>query len=260
MLATQRHTAILELLEKEGIVHTADLVRRMNVSSETIRKDLDTLEQSGQLSRVHGGAVPSTASRPAPKAAEYISFQIRNSQNLDQKAAITHYAATLVKEGQVVALDYGSTSQIMALALKEHFQRLTVITNSVQNALLLADCPGFTIILTGGVFNKEELSLTDDPTPLLDRLHIDIFFMSATGVDPVIGCTDQGLGEARIQQQMIRNASQTIVLADSSKFGQASLVKICPVSDVNLIITDSGISKDLLPVFQKAGTQLIILP
>ncbi|MCI8948910.1 MAG: DeoR/GlpR transcriptional regulator [Lachnospiraceae bacterium] len=260
MLATQRHLAILELLEKEGIVHTADLVRRMNVSSETIRKDLDSLEQSGHLDRVHGGAVPAASSKNIQKTPEYISFQIRSTQNLDQKAAITRYAATLVKEGQVIALDYGSTSQIMALALRDQFQKLTVITNSVRNALLLADCPGFTIILTGGVFNKEEFSLTDEPTPLLDHLHIDIFFMSATGVDPVIGCTDQGLGEAKIQQQMIRNASKTIVLADSSKFGQGSLVKLCPISDVNLIITDSGIPNDLIPLFRESQTELVILP
>lgn len=258
MLASQRHTIILELLEKEGIVHTADLVRRMGVSSETIRKDLDSLEQSGQLSRVHGGAIPTVSARPPQASPEYISFQTRSSQHLDQKKAITRYAATLVREGQVIALDYGSTSQIMALALKEHFQKLTVITNSIQNALLLADCPGFTIILTGGVFNKEEFTLTDDSTPLLDRLHVDIFFMSATGVDPVIGCTDQGLGEARFQQQMLQNASRTIVLADSSKFGHASLVKICPIGEVNLIITDSGVPEDMIHTFRESGNQLVV--
>lgn len=260
MLASQRHTIILELLEREGNVHTADLVQRLGVSSETIRKDLDSLEQTGKLSRVHGGAVLNASQKDSQSTPGYISFQTRNSQNLDQKAAITAYAASLVKEGQVIALDYGSTSQIMALTLKEQFRKLTIITNSIQNVLLLTDCPGFTIILTGGIFNQEEFTLTDDFTPLLNRLHVDIFFMSVTGVDPIIGCTDQGLGEVKIQQQMIQSASRTIVLADSSKFGQAGPVKICPVKDADLVITDSGVSKDLALRIQKAGTEVMILP
>lgn len=262
MLASQRHSIILELLQKEGTVHTADLVRRMNVSSETVRKDLDSLEQSGRLTRVHGGAVPAVpAASPedSPAAPSYISVQTRNSRNLDQKAAITEYAASLVKEGQVIALDYGSTSQIMALALKERFRKLTVITNSVQNLLILSDCPGFTVILTGGIFNKEEFTLVDDSPPLLDRLHIDIFFMSVSGVDPVIGCTDQGLSEARIQKQMMDSASRTIVLADASKFGQASLVKICPAEAADLIITDSRLPEDQAERFRKAGSRLKIV-
>lgn len=259
MLASERHTIILELLEQEKTVHTAQLVQRMGVSSETVRKDLDYLEQSGRLCRVHGGAILPEASKVSIETPEYISFQTRNSRNLDQKAAIVNYGASLVKEGQVIALDYGSTSQVMALALKEKFSKLTIITNSVQNMLLLSDCPGFTIILTGGVLNKEEFTLVDDSAPLLERFHIDIFFMSVTGVDPVIGCTDQGIREARIQQQMIQAASKVIVLADSSKFGQASLVKICPVREADFIITDTGISKDMLPLFQKAGTEVILV-
>jgi len=259
MLASQRHTMILELLEKEGTVHTADLVKRMEVSSETIRKDLDYLEQSGQLVRVHGGAVPAPSGSIPEIPEEYISFQIRNSQHLEQKVAITKYAASLVQEGQVVALDYGSTSQIMALALKERFHKLTIITNSLQNTLLLSDSPGFTIILTGGVLNKDEFTLVDDFTPLLDHLHIDVLFMTVTGIDPVIGCTDQRLSEAKLQRQMSRNASRTIVMADSSKFGRASLAKICPIRDVNMVITDSGVSEEMKQAFREIGTELVVV-
>ena len=209
--------------------------------------------------RVHGGAIPADSPAVSRSAPEYVSFQTRNSRNLEQKSAIAEYAAGLVREGQAVALDYGSTSQFLALALKKRFQKLTVITNSVQNLLLLSDCPGFTVILTGGIFNQEEFTLVDDFSPLLDRLHIDIFFMSVTGVDPVIGCTDQGLREANIQQQMIRAAGRVIVLADSSKFGHAGPVKICPIENTDCLITDSGISEDTASAYRKAGTELVIL-
>lgn len=258
MLAKQRYSKILELLERDGIVNTAELVSLMNVSSETIRKDLKHLDKQGQLSRVHGGAVPVSQIPSAASPTGYITFQKRNSQHLEQKAAITKKAIELITEGQVVALDFGSTSQTMALALKEHFHRLTVITCSIQNALLLAENPGLTIILTGGVLNRDEYTLVNDFSSILDNLHIDIMFMSVTGIDPMIGCTDQRVSETRIQNQLRHSASKTVVLADSSKFGKASLVKICTLNEVDTIITDSGISADMEKQIRALGTELII--
>lgn len=262
MLAQQRHTMILELLQKNGTVHTADLVRQMDVSSETIRKDLDYLEQEGLLVRVHGGAMPAAETKAAESASEYVSFQTRNTQHIEQKEAITTAAVSLVHENQVIALDYGSTSQLMAMALRKHFKnkKLTVITNSIHNAMILAECPDFTIILTGGILNKDEYTLVNDFTPILEHLHIDILFMTVTGVDPVIGCTDLRLSEAKIQNQMRQIASRTIVLADSSKFGKASLVKICALRDVDTIITDSGLSAGMARAVRDTGADLVIVP
>lgn len=259
MLAQQRHKRILELLQENGTVHTSDLVREMNVSSETVRKDLDALEQSGQLVRVHGGAVPAAEKSETAPSGGYISLQIRNTQHMEEKAAIASYAAGLVKEHQVVALDYGSTSLVMAKELARRFQSLTVITNSVQNALALVDCPGFTIILVGGILNKEELSLGNDFSPLLENLHIDVLFMSVTGVHPAIGLTDQSFSEARVQNQMRQMASRTVVLADSSKFGRASLVKICALQEVSGIVTDSGVDLDLREAIRGTGVELMVV-
>lgn len=258
MLAKQRYDKILEILEKDRIVHTAELVKLMSVSSETVRKDLKYLDNQKRLSKVHGGAVPLDAEKAPEISGGYISFQIRNSQNLEQKAAITAKAATLVTEGQVIALDYGSTSQMMALVLKEQFSSLSVVTNSIQNALILAENPGITIILTGGILNRDEYTLVNDFSSTLENIHIDIMFMTVTGIAPEIGCTDQRLSEIRIQNQMHRCASRTIVLADSSKFGKASLLKICPFNEVDTIVTDSGISPQMENQIRQTGSRLII--
>lgn len=260
MLAQQRYAQILERLAKDGTVHTAELVKQLNVSSETIRKDLDHLEKTGHLKRVHGGAIASSDNvTPDPHPAGYITLQARNSQHMEEKAAITRYAATLVQEQQVIALDYGSTSHLMAQALKERFQQLTVVTNSIQNALLLADCPGFTVILTGGVLNKNEYALVDTFTPLLERLHIDTFFMSVSGIDPRIGCTDQGFNEVNVQNWLRNASSRTVVLADSSKFGRASLVRICPIHEIDSIITDRGLPNSLRQEFERIEAKLILV-
>lgn len=260
MLAQQRYAFILNLLAKDGIVHTADLVTRLNVSSETVRKDLGYLEKAGHLTRVHGGAIAaSDTSVPEARSSGYTNLQTRNSQHMEEKSAITHYAATLIQEHQVIALDYGSTSHMMAQALKENFRQLTVVTNSIQNALLLSDCPDFTVILTGGILNKSEYTLVDTFTPLLDRLHIDTFFMSVSGIDPQIGCTDLGFNEANIQNWLRKASSRTIVLADSSKFGRASLVRVCPIQEVDAIITDQMLSAPLRHAFEQTGAKLIIV-
>ena len=260
MLARQRHEMILEMLKKNGTVHTARLTEEMKVSSETIRKDLDFLEQAGLLTRVHGGAVPvSQEAFPDQEAGSgYVSVQIRNTQHVAQKSSIALAAAGLVREEQVIALDYGSTSQVLAAELTKRFRKLTVITNSIQSALILAEAPDFTVIMTGGVLDRKEYTLVNDFTPLLDHIHIDLLFMTVSGIDPAVGCTDLRFGEARIQNEMRRAASKTVVLADSSKLGRASLVKICAVRDVDCIITDEGITPQIAQALREAGTELLI--
>lgn len=260
MLARERHRMILDLLKKDGTVRTADLVTAMGVSSETVRKDLDHLEQEGRLERVHGGAVPVSKKLSAAPIEEYISLEDRNTRHMPEKYSIVSYAASLVKEKQIIALDYGSTSFLMAKELARRFRSLTVITNSIRNALALAECPDFTIILVGGVLNKKELSLGNDFFSILEGLHVDVLFMSVTGVHPSIGLTDQAFSEARVQNQMRQLASRTIVLADSAKFGKASLVKICSLEDIDTIITDDNLDPLMEQAVRQTGTDLIVVP
>jgi DeoR family fructose operon transcriptional repressor len=257
MLAQQRYQKILDLLEEHGIVHSADLVQEMKVSSETVRKDLDALEQSGKLKRVHGGAVP--ISQMSAQNGQYISLKTRNSSCMEEKAAIAAYAAGLVREHQAVGLDYGSTSLVMAKELVRRFEHLTVVTNSIQNALVLSERPEFTIILIGGILDKKELSLGNDFSQMLESLHLDILFMSVSGVHPSVGLTDQGPSEARVQKQMCQIANRKVVLADSSKFGRASLVKLCALCDVDQIITDGGLDTDMEQKIKDTGVTLDVV-
>lgn len=262
MISTQRRDLILEQLRRDGTVYTSDLVKQLRVSSETIRKDLDYLEKERRLIRVHGGAVPvspASVSGGEREDSPYISFHIRNTQNILQKTAIAGYAASLVREQQVVALDYGSTSQILAAALKDRFRALTIITSSVRNALILADNPGFTIILTGGILTREEYSLVNDFAPITDYLHIDVFFMTVTGIDPEIGFTDLRLNEAKTQNQLRRSSERTIVLADHSKFGKSSLARICSLREVDMIVTDNELPEKVEQDIRKSGTELFLV-
>lgn len=260
MTTTRRQELILDRLRRDGTIYTADLVKAFSVSSETIRKDLDKLEKEGRLERIHGGAVPVRAPSAGSGGAEvspYLAFDVRNSQNLQQKAAIAAYAASLVEEKQVVALDYGSTSQVLASVLKERFRELTIITNSIRNALVLAENPGFHIMLTGGMLSREEYSLVNEFVPITEFLHIDTFFMTVTGVDTTIGFTDQRLDEVKMQNQLRRASDRTIVLADHSKFGKRSMARLCSLQEVHMIITDGGISEEIGREMRNSGVKLV---
>ena len=139
------------------------------------------------------------------------------------------------------------------------FEHLTVVTNSIQNALVLSERPEFTVILIGGILDKKELSLGNDFSQMLESLHLDILFMSVSGVHPSVGLTDQGPSEARVQKQMCQIADRTVVLADSSKFGRASLVKLCALCDVDQIITDGGLDTDMEQKIKDTGVALHVV-
>lgn len=259
MLMEQRHAMILNMLNSRGAVNTADLVRELRVSSETIRKDLVYLDEAGSLCRIHGGAIPVPSKKEQTTgASEYVPFQKRDEKNQEEKKAIAEKAMEFIQEGQNIALDYGSTSQYVAKALVSHFKSLTVITNSVRNALLLSEAPDFTVILTGGILQREEYSLVYDFSMILNHLNIDLLFMSVSGIDPEIGCTDQRIAEVTIQNQLRNAARRTIVLADSSKFGRSSLVRICSLDAVDAIVTDQGVPADLQKKLLASGVNLVI--
>ncbi len=264
MLAKKRYSIILEMLARDGIVHTSELMQALGVSSETVRKDLEELHRRGQLVRVHGGAVPAApapAATPAAEAIEeYVALTTRTTQHVEEKKRIAKKAAEMVQEGQVIALDFGSTSLLVAQALREKCRRITVVTNSIQNALLLADQPDFTVILTGGILTKDEHTLVHDfPSSLMDHIHVDILFLSVSGIDPAAGYTDQRLEEIAMQNRMRSAASKVVVVADSSKVGRTGLVRICPLNKVDALITDDGISPQMMQAIRAAGTQLFLV-
>lgn len=257
MLAEQRYTKVLQMMQQSGIVKASDLKDLFDVSSETVRRDLENMELQGLLRRTHGGAMPiSTEAYQAMPP--YTPFDQREQENIERKIQIAMLAANYIEEGQSVALDSGTTAFELSRVIKHRFARLTVVTNSLAIANELSGASGITLILTGGVYKPDEAAFTSDiATLIFSKLRINTFFLTTCGISAECGVTYQRMDEIIVQDKMMEASDKTICMADSSKLGVNSLVKMCDISRISMLITDAKANNAQILPFEKAGIQVI---
>lgn len=258
MLAEERYTLIQQMANPEGIVKTSDIKAKMNVSSETIRRDLNNMENQGRLYKIFGGAKLITQENTKSSQMSYAPFNERTRHHVKEKIKVAEKAVTYISEGQSIALDSGTTSVELAYAIKKKFKKLTVITNSLNVLDVLSDADGFTVILTGGIYKADERSLVSDiSTAIFADLNIKTFFLTTCGISLEKGVTYQRVDEILVQKKMIESSEQTILITDSSKIGENSLVKMCGLEEISMIITDDNVSREKIDDFIKAGIEIV---
>src|SRR5665213_2564442 len=220
MLIEERRQHILSIAQNEGRVRVRDLSKALGISQITIRKDLDHLQAKGLLQRSHGGALPAQ-----PGALFDPSLQEKEKSHHYEKERIGAAAAEMVKEGQCVMLDSGTTTTCVAHALKR-FSHLTLITNAVNIAAELTGT-NFEVILTGGILRKNSFSLVGPlAEDMLAEMHADILFLGVDGFDLEIGLTTPNLLESRVNRAMVNGATKVVAVCDSTKFDRRSLSRI----------------------------------
>ena len=257
MLSEQRHKEILHLLAEKGSIKTSTLCNVLSASRETVRRDLESLEEKGMLRRIHGGAVK--VEERHENAAQYTSFEQRKNDHSLYKEEVALEAANYISEGQAIALDSGTTSLELARVIKNRFHSLTVVTNSLTIANELSDAKGITLVLTGGIYNTEEKAfLSDMATLILDRINIDLLFLTTCGISVERGITYQRVDDLIIQSKLMEASDKTIVIADSSKLGVNSLVRMCGIEEISMIITDSHASAESIKPLENAGIDVVI--
>ena len=254
MLVEQRYQKILDLMKESGSVRGVELQKKLNVSSETVRRDLDNMEAQGLIRRTRGGAFLKEGAGQENIHNRYTPFGVRGQEHARSKSEIAEFAVTFIEDGQSIALDSGTTAFALARALKNKFKALTVVTNSMAIANELADAKGITLIVTGGVYRPEEAAFVSDIAGLIfSKLNIDVFFLTTCGISVERGVTYQRMDELLVQEKMMEASDRTVVLADSSKLGVNSLVKMCDVDKISMIITDSAAEAEQTEPFLKAG-------
>lgn len=252
MLAIERRNEILEKLQKEKRVVVSDLSKTYGVSEETIRRDLEKLENDGYVIKSYGGAVLNENTNID------MPFNVRKNTNVVGKQRIAELVKSMIKEGESLMLDASSTAVFIAKALKEEKKNLTVITNSIEIIIELFDAQDWRVLSTGGLAMEGSLALVGPQTDkMLGSYHVDKAIISCKGFDMENGITDTNELHARNKKTMLERADCRILAVDSSKFDMTSFTEISELKGVSMIITDEKPSEKWLHVFEECGVKCI---
>ncbi len=233
MLAIERRNAILAKLNAEGKVIVADLSREFDVTEETIRRDLEKLDNEGLAKKTYGGAILNQSLHTD------LPFNVRKRSNVELKQRIAEKIADLIQDGDYIMLDASSTAIYITQYIKTRKNNITLITNSVEIMLELADKDDWKVLSTGGALKKGALSLVGTSAERMIRgFHVDLAVCSCKGLDMNMGITDSNEKDSVIKQAIFSAADKKILAVDSSKFDKISFVRVCDVSEVDTIVTD----------------------
>lgn len=251
MYAEERHQHIVGLARAEGRVDVTELAAELQVTSETVRRDLTILERQGVLRRVHGGAIP----------VERLGFEpalaARDAVMTAEKDRIAKAALAELPEEGAVLLDAGSTTARLADLLPTD-RALTVVTNAVPVALSLASRPSITVLLLGGRVRGRTLASVDSwATDALAATFVDVAFLATNGVSVRRGLTTPDHAEAATKRAMIASAHRVVLLADHTKVGVDHLARFGDLEQVDTLITDTGLDERTAAELEGGGPRVV---
>lgn len=247
LLGEERRRLILDWLATEGKVRASDLGERLDVSLDTVRRDLQELAAVGALRRVHGGALP-----PSPGARRFVD---RRLQDAPAKAAIARAAAGLIAPGQVVALSGGTTVLELARRLPDDLEA-TVVATGPDIAVALADHPALTIDLVGGRLHAAARVVTGaDTVDALRRVRADLCVLSACSLHPAAGLTMRDREEALVVGAILEGAARVVILAHAAKLGSAAPYEVAALDCIDVLVTDAP--EDECVVYRELGVEVV---
>lgn len=239
MLATDRHNMILDILSKEGSIKNIELAKILNVSIETIRRDLDILSKEGLLQKVHGGATHNLKVIETP-------YSTRVLNNISEKMELAKIAIRYISSGDTIALNSSTTNLELVKLIKEKNIQVTLLTNSLLIANEVHNSENISLILAGGIYSAKEFAFLGQVTAdFLKQFTVNKCFLSVGGISLKKGITDFYIDEVLVEKQLVDISEEIIVLSDSSKFENNSLFNICNLDKVNFIITDSNLNSEV---------------
>jgi DeoR family transcriptional regulator of aga operon len=253
MTLAERHQFILNKVHQDQYINVVDLCKELKVSSVTIRKDLKLLEDKSLLFRTHGGATsnnPYTVDRPVNEKEKLQS---------GEKNRIGTAAAKLVKENDSIVVASGTTLLYFVKNLPSGLN-LTVVTSSLNISLELLRDPDKEVIQLGGLLRKSSSSVMGVyAEQVLQDFYFNTLFLGVDGIDLEHGFTTTNAMEAHLNKQMIKVSQKVVVLADSTKFGKRGFGKICGFEDVDHIVTDKGVSRQILNHLEGLGITVTVV-
>jgi DeoR/GlpR family transcriptional regulator of sugar metabolism len=246
---SQRHEKILEELRNKTPVYVSRLSKLLAVSEPTVRKDLETLEQSGLLKRIHGGAIAIEASPDGNET----DFLARSQEHPQEKVSIARLAFTMIKDHDSILLDASSTCYELSKIIADSNLNLTITTSGLKTATLLSANNRLRIYIVGGSLRNNNAITGLLGAGLLNKIHIHKAFVSARGIDVPHGLTDFSFEEGELKSYMLQHVTEIYALVDHTKLGQVSVASFCPLSRVTEILTDPGATPQQISMFTSEG-------
>lgn len=252
MYAAERQRLITERARTQGRVEVAALAADLQVTPETIRRDLSVLVRGGLLHRAHGGAIP---------VQKLVGFEpdigARAGMMAEQKRRIAAAALAEVPDAGTIFVEAGSTPYALAEQLPTD-RALTVVTTGLPIALLLAGRPALTVLMVGGRIRGRTLAAVDDwALRDLAGVHVDVAFLGTNGVCAEGGLTTPDVGEAAVKRTALSIGCRTVLLADHSKVGIVSLCRYGGLADLDVFVTDTGVRSDAARQLADAGLEVV---
>ena len=247
----ERHAKIISVLRQHGSLSIAELATLLHVSDETIRRDAVPLEENGELLKMHGALA-------LPHNMAEATFERRMREFAPAKIAIGRAAAEIVRDGESLIIDTGTTTTFFARELRQR-RNLTIITNSTEIARTLADVPGNKVYLAGGEIEADSgATYGQTTTEFASRFAVKHAFLSIGGFDVTIGPMNATVLEAQFASTALRCANHRVILADSSKFIDKAFIKVCEFSEIGVIITEAPPPAEFFAAFIRSDTKLVI--
>jgi DeoR family transcriptional regulator, aga operon transcriptional repressor len=244
---------VLLLLETRNYVPVAELSEAFAVSEVTVRSDLTVLAKQGLVARIRGGV------RAIQQGQSEVGFDLRLRLEVEGKRAVARAAAAMVDEGEAVAIDASTTGYYLALELRAK-RELVVVTNGLLVATALADAPGITVLVTGGVLRLSAMSLVGDlGTDVLRTTRINKGFLGARGLSLERGLMDLNPDEVRIKQEMADACEQVFGIFDGTKWHRSALLAFVSTENLAGIVTDSSAPSEEVHAWRAAGVDVVVV-
>ncbi|MBA4491793.1 DeoR/GlpR family DNA-binding transcription regulator [Paracoccus sp. S1E-3] len=249
MALSIRQNEIVELARAEGRVLVDDLAQRFEVTLQTIRRDLGDLAEAGLLDRVHGGAVPRMGM-------VNLGYEARRRLHSDAKTAIGVACAAAIPDNSSLILNIGTTTEAVAQALLQH-SNITVITNNMNVANILAANPGCEIMVAGGALRRSDGGLVGElATQFIEQFKVDYAVIGTSALDLDGDLLDYDLAEVRVSRAILRQARQSFLVTDHSKLGRSAPARIASLSDIHTVFTDLPLPTPLMDRCAGWGTEV----
>lgn len=250
---SDRHKRIMDTLRANTALRISELARELGVSGETIRRDLTELGEAGVVNRTYGGAI----ARPFSLEPDWND---RHGQMLEERAVIADLAVKLVEPGDVLMLEAGSTVLHFAQRLAAEAKDLTVITPSLSIAATLGQNPGVTVVVCPGTFyQRESMVIGAETVAFLQQFHASTAFFGSTGITEA-GLNETHPGITAIKRAMMARSRRRVALMDHGKFDQSSLALVCPLREINILVSDRAPTGPLANALRQSGVEIVSPP